>query len=111
MSNSEQLNELMSYCNYQWVKYHGARGGLFTGENGNSIFLPAAGIKRYESQEEKLCDFYWLSEICNFDNQVAYTIELSQNGVKHEIQGRSYGLIIWSVHKGSYESRKVRDGQ
>lgn len=39
----EQINELVSNCTYQWTTQNGINGGKFTGPNGGSIFLPAAG--------------------------------------------------------------------
>lgn len=42
MPSKEQIQDL-NKCKYQWVVFNGVIGGLFTGPNGNSIFLPAAG--------------------------------------------------------------------
>ena len=39
----EQLYELHHLCSYEWTTLNGVKGGKFTGPNGNSIFLPAAG--------------------------------------------------------------------
>lgn len=39
----EQIKELVSNCTYQWTTQNGINGGKFTGPNGGSIFLPAAG--------------------------------------------------------------------
>ena len=38
-----QIEELCSKCSYSWTTQNGVRGGKFTGPNGGSIFLPAAG--------------------------------------------------------------------
>ena len=38
-----QLYELHHVCSYEWTTLNGVKGGKFTGPNGNSIFLPAAG--------------------------------------------------------------------
>ena len=34
--------ELLTYCSHTWTTINGVKGCLFTGRNGNSIFLPAA---------------------------------------------------------------------
>lgn len=40
-----QIKELRDKCSYQWTTQNGVRGGKFTGPNGGSIFLPAAGYR------------------------------------------------------------------
>jgi hypothetical protein len=40
----EEIREFTDKCKYKWTTYKGVSGGLFTGPNGNSIFLPAAGF-------------------------------------------------------------------
>ena len=43
--SKEQINELRKNCTYEFMKYKGVDGGMFTSKiNGNSIFLPAAGL-------------------------------------------------------------------
>ena len=37
-----QFGELIGNCQYKWTTLHGVWGGMFTGSNGQSIFLPAA---------------------------------------------------------------------
>ena len=39
----EQIQELLRNCSYQWTTQNGVAGGKFTGPNGGTIFLPAAG--------------------------------------------------------------------
>ena len=41
----EQIKELLYYCIYNWTTQNGVNGGKFTGPNGGSVFLPAAGIR------------------------------------------------------------------
>ena len=40
-----QIETLVNSCSYQWTQVNGVNGGKFTGPNGNSIFLPAAGSR------------------------------------------------------------------
>lgn len=62
MPTKEDFMELMKHCQYKWIMKNGVRGGLFTGHNGNSIFLPAAGL-RIESTTENKKSYgcYWLA--------------------------------------------------
>lgn len=42
----DEVAELLVNCTYEWTTLNGVKGGRFTGPNGNSIFLPAAGCRR-----------------------------------------------------------------
>ena len=43
MPTYDEINELLDNCIHVWATLNGVNGCLFTGPNGNSIFLPAAG--------------------------------------------------------------------
>ena len=45
MPSREQQEELLNNCTYTWTTVNGVNGGQFTGPNGDSIFLPAAGYR------------------------------------------------------------------
>ncbi len=45
MPKSTEMQELVNNCTVTWTNQSGVRGRLFTGPNGNSIFLPAAGYR------------------------------------------------------------------
>ncbi|MBO5707096.1 MAG: hypothetical protein J6S05_08915 [Bacteroidaceae bacterium] len=44
MPTYEELNELCINCTWKWSELNKVKGYMITGPNGNSIFLPAAGI-------------------------------------------------------------------
>ena len=48
MPTQEQLRELY-VLTWRWTTRNGVNGRLFTGPNGNTLFLPAAGYRGYES--------------------------------------------------------------
>ena len=52
MPSSEQMDEMLNTCAYEWKNINGVDGGLFTGKNGRSIFIPAAGYRSGTSLEE-----------------------------------------------------------
>ena len=62
MPSKEQLDELRNNCTYEWTTVDGVNGGKFTGTNGGSIFLPAAGY-RYDSDVYDAGSYgnYWSS--------------------------------------------------
>lgn len=43
--------ELLNNCSYSWTSKGGVNGYQFTGKNGATMFLPAAGFKLYEEGE------------------------------------------------------------
>lgn len=43
----DQIQELLGYCSYEWTTLNGVNGRKFTGPNGGTIFLPAAGYRWY----------------------------------------------------------------
>ncbi len=45
MPTNEQHKELFDHCTYIWTTMNGVDGYKFTGPNGSSIFLPAAGLR------------------------------------------------------------------
>ena len=44
MPTKAEMQELIDKCTWTWITQNGERGYKITGPNGNSIFLPAAGI-------------------------------------------------------------------
>ena len=44
MPTIEQEQELISECTWEWTSCNGVSGRLVTGPNGNTMFLPAAGV-------------------------------------------------------------------
>lgn len=57
MPTKDEMYELISKCTWVWVARirpdgYGIMGQLITGPNGNSIFLPAAGEKYVEEEED-----------------------------------------------------------
>ncbi|MBO7572668.1 MAG: InlB B-repeat-containing protein [Bacteroidales bacterium] len=45
MPTREEMQELFDNCTHEWTTQNGVSGRLFTGPNGNSIFLAAAGYR------------------------------------------------------------------
>ncbi len=64
MPSTDQIKELMDNCERTWTSQNGTNGMLFTGPNGNSIFLPAAGWRTYDDLIAKRENGdYWSSEL------------------------------------------------
>ena len=59
-----EAQELIDRCDWMWMKYRGAEGVKITGPNGNSIFLPAGGMRRGEKMTSAIDSFggYWTGD-------------------------------------------------
>ena len=49
MPSVDHIQELCDNCTWTWTQRNGVNGQLFTGPNGNTMFLPAAGFRLGES--------------------------------------------------------------
>lgn len=59
MPTCEEMEELYKYCNFTPMKsLHGINGYMFTGPNGNYIFMPAAGYRDNEYQGHQAGNYY-----------------------------------------------------
>ncbi len=52
MPTNSELQELVDNCTWEWTTVNGSKGYKVIGKNGNSIFLPAAGIFQETGLEE-----------------------------------------------------------
>ena len=61
MPSEDQFIELKNKCTWTWTTYKGVKGYIVKGKNGNSIFLPAAGLRDGTSlYNAGSCGYYWL---------------------------------------------------
>lgn len=65
MPTTEELQELIDNCEWEYAQYKDKWGYFVTGPNGNSIFIPAAGL-HWERSPELQFDgewgYYWTGE-------------------------------------------------
>lgn len=78
-----EFQELIDKCDWQWTIKSGKKGYIITGPNGNSIFLPAAGI--YDAEDSGWGDegkrgYYQTGTIIN--NEYMYALYFWESGVK-----------------------------
>ena len=83
--SSEEWNELCEQCEWEWTTLNEVNGYKVTGPNGNSIFLPAAGVKNDANLDNTgSCGYYWSSSLYT-DTPV-----LAHSGFFHSLEeGRS----------------------
>lgn len=92
----EQIQELKGYCSYEWTTLNGVYGGKFTGPNGGTIFLPAAGYRwvgGFSSVGSSGC--YWSST--PLDAIYAYGLYFDSLGPNWYFDNRSYELSVRPV--------------
>lgn len=95
----EEFNELINNCTGTWTTRNGVNGYLFTGSNGNSIFLPAAD-NRYGASASNIGSrgCYWTNSIV--DNIPCKAWDLYFNSAScttNDNYLREYGLTVRAV--------------
>ena len=97
MPTKDEIDELVNKCKWHRTTLGGKAGYRVTGANGNSIFLPAAGI-RFGASLRSAGDYggYWGSSV--YDSTI-YAYGLSTpGGYRHVERGsRFYGLSVRPV--------------
>ena len=73
MPTLAEYQELIDKCTWTWTTYNGVKGNKVTGPNGNSIFLPAAGLcggtnVYYQGSS----GYYWSGTLGESDGADAY---------------------------------------
>lgn len=60
MPTLKEIQELINNCSWKWTTVNGVEGQKVTGPNGNSIFLPAAGLYNSSGwQGRRVVGNYW----------------------------------------------------
>jgi hypothetical protein len=95
MPTREELAALGNHCSTSWATRDLKQGCLVTGNNDNSIFLPAAG---YQSEMGRCDDYqtcdYWSSTLYTADSQYGYYLYSSNySSFSFEIVGN--GVYRW----------------
>jgi len=98
MPTETELQELISNCTYQWTTQNDVKGMLFTGTNGNSIFLPAAG-DRFDGElfDAGSGGYYWSGSLCSDTTDYAWLLYFNSG---HYFMGgsyRDYGFTVRAV--------------
>ena len=94
MPTQAQLEELTANTTYEWATISGVNGGKFTAQNGNYIFIPAAGY--YEDIFYELGTYagIWSSTP---DGNVSYFMDFSNNGASVGTYPNVFGFSVRPV--------------
>ena len=83
MPTIDEFEELFAECKKEWVEEDGVAGYKFTGPNGNSIFLPAAGTRTKGTVSGEGLNGYYLSGSINAtDNRFAMAYSFDKNAAR-----------------------------
>ena len=91
----EQWEELLQNTTNIVANMNGVKGRLFTATNGNTLFLPAAGLIDSEDQD---FGFYWSSSVVEEYLDHAWSICIDGNDCTMFIAYREKGFTIRPVH-------------
>ena len=94
MPSEAQIKALNDKCTYQWAVVNGVIGGIFTGPNGNSIFLPAAGRRNGNDLEYFGEKGYYASS-----TYFVYNTNFDSNYFDPTIMGEQLGYPVRPVMK------------
>ena len=99
MPTIEEWTELLEKCTWTWTTQNGVTGRLVTASNGNSIFLPAAGIReRTDFYAFGSYGLYWSSSLNTEDRpDCARYVDFGSGFVVSYGSGRCYGKSVRPV--------------
>ena len=93
----DQIKELIDNCSSQRITMNGVNGQSFTGPNGKTIFLPAAGYGPNSSGNTGSSGYYWSSSPCS--EEEAFHLYFYPNGMSYKGEYRFYGYSIRPIVK------------
>ena len=99
MPTKTELQELRDKCSWKWTKENGVKGYVVTGNNGNTIFIPAAGWAYSTiivSAGDSFGTRFWTSTLYEYNEEWAYSQEYDNKGIILTTN-RFYGVPIRPV--------------
>ncbi len=102
MPTHEEIQELIDNCTCTWTKQNGVNGRLFTGRNGNSIFLPAAGTQGSNGvRDVGSYGTYWASSLYTAIPSDAWRFIFYSGNQLFDNDYRYEGLSVRAVYRPS----------
>ena len=85
-------------CSSEWTTVNGINGWIFTGSNGGSIFLPAAGIRFYGGlYNTRAKGDIWSSAPDPSIPNLAYSLNFNSGGFGRDRYERAFGRSVRPV--------------
>jgi len=100
MPKEEEWEELLDNCTSVWMTQNGVNGRRFTGPNGNTLFLPAAGRRfRDELIHADSNGYYWSSSLYTDFPLEAWYIGFKADSLGAHNFHRRFGLSVRAVRE------------
>ena len=102
MPTKEEWQELLDNTTNKWTTQNGVNGRLFTGSNGNSLFLPAVGF-RWDDDLNYVGSYgyYWSSSLNTDGPNDAWLFDLYSDYYGMYSLYRGYGQSVRAVRSAS----------
>ena len=84
MPSSDDFWELKRKCSCKWMQLNGQWGMQFTGPNGNSIFMPAAGYNYWDLNAINVEGYYW-SDTAGDESTQAEFLRFDKDGTTNSL--------------------------
>ena len=98
MPTKAEQEELLNNCTWTWTTYNGVKGYNVEGPNGNSIFLPVAGIRNGSSLDyDGSYGYYWSSTPLDYNDFYAYRLGFNSDNHSVYLSSRYYGHSVRPV--------------
>ena len=98
MPTQTEIQELIDNCTVTWTTQNGVNGRLFTGSNGNSIFLPAAGSRTDSAlYVAGSYGYYWSSSLDMSRAYYAWHLYFGSGDYNVDGNSRYYGRSVRPV--------------
>ena len=109
MPTEADMQELMYYCTQESTTQNGVEGHRFTGPNGNSIFLPAAGFRDGTSLSGGSVGYCWSSSLNTRYSSITYANCMEIGFPNVSMKYRYYGVPVRAVLGASVVTSSVSD--
>lgn len=98
MPTADEIKELNDKCSWTWTTRNGVNGYKVIGPNGNSIFLPAAGIRGSTEVDGRVTGGFWSSSLYDYyDSGYAYDLLFLDGGHVWSGTSRDLGCSVRPV--------------
>ena len=98
MPTYEDWSELRENCKWILTTQNGVNGMLITASNGNSIFLPAAGLRKDTNLYNVDSGIYWSSSLNTMNSVCAWEVSFDSSGYVSTNSGyRYFGCSVRAV--------------
>ena len=98
MPTDEECTELRTQCAWTWTTQNGVNGYKVTSnKNGNSIFIPAAGISYDNPKDAGYSGSFWSSSLRTDNPYVAWSVPFTPHYIGGNAYSRESGLSVRPV--------------